>query len=73
MIGIEGVEEERWSACARQGGGYLGAYVSAFAYTCHHHFSFAVENHFYCFVKVVVELWFEVEYGFCLVFKTGVA
>ena len=41
---VEGVDEERRCACARQGGRYLGTDMSAFADTRDDDLSFAVIN-----------------------------
>ena len=44
MEHVKRIDEERWCACARQGGRYLGTDMSAFADTRDDDLSFAVIN-----------------------------
>ena len=69
MEHVKWADEERWSACAAQCGGYLCAYVSALSYSCDDDFSVAIQDEVYHFVETLIQVIYLHEYCLCLILE----
>ena len=64
---VERIDEKRRRTGTRQRGGYLCAYMSAFAHSGHYHLAVAAEYQFDGIVEIVVYLRYQSHQGFRLV------
>ena len=73
MVSVERVDKERRGARGSERSGNLRTNVATLSYACDNDFAVAVVHERHGFLKVLIKLWYEVEYGLSFIAKTLLA